>query len=251
MQTVDNHAQSKGSQLTLSLILVFSCLMLWLMPVTHELCVKLDVKAFNLLNQSLLLSHKWQLFWGYLNHPQETWLNLVLMVSINLWALFSLPKYERAAAVLKLIYFWLFFQIVLLFTHQLFAEWLVIERNSPSLVLEPWLLLSDSLNMNLKVASRHSFPAGHALVLVFWAKFTSLYAPTRFKPLLWSVVVLFTLPRLFSGAHWLSDVVFTAFYSWLWFNISIITPLYSRALRSIESLILNLQQKTRKIAGTI
>ncbi len=252
MQTLEyRRTQPKEFQLTLSLAFVLGCIMLWVLPASNEFCKQIDAQAFNYLNKSLLQSHSWQLFWGYLNHPNETWLNLILMGGINILAVTCLPKYKRTSAIAKLIYFWIFFQFVLLFTHQLFANWLHIERDSPSLVLHTWVLLSDNLNMNLKVASCHCFPAGHALVLVFWAGFTSLYAPRWFRPVLWFVAILFSLPRLFSGAHWLSDIVFTAGYAWLWFNLAISTPVYSFSTNKIEILILNLQQRTRKIAGTI
>ena len=253
MQNYTNHDTGhwKALQLTKSMLLVVGCLLLWFLPLTSDLCRLIDRETFKFLNHTLTYSHAWQLWWGYLNHPYETWLNLIFMVTLNLVALYSLPAYKRPKAFAMLLYFWFFFQFVLLFTHKFFADFLDIHRDSPSLIITPFVVLSESLGMHLKVASCHCFPAGHALVLVFWAKFTKLYAPRWINILAMITVIVLSLPRLFSGAHWLSDIIFTIFYALLWFNIAVGTPLYSYGIEQVQRFLGFIVSRNKKLAGEV
>lgn len=240
MQYLDSKTQANWqvSRLTQYALLVGICLSVWFSPITHSYCTWLDAKTFEVLNSSLLHSRAWQLLWGYLNHPNESWLNVIFMLAINIIGIYSLPHIRRRAATAGVIYFWLFFQLILLFTNKFFSVWLDIHRASPSLVITPWVLLTDSLNIaGLKVSSSNSFPAGHALVLIFWVKFTTLYSKPWVHKIAWLTVLMLILPRMFSGAHWLSDVIFTVCYALLWFEIAIGTPLFKFATGSIQKLI--------------
>lgn len=202
-------------------MLVASCILLWLHPYTNGYCVWLDHKTFEVLNSSLLYSHKWQLFWGYLNHPNENWLNIIVMAGINILGIYSLSSKERTEAFAKVAFFWIFFQLILLFTHKVFNGLLDIQRVSPSLVITPWVVLSESLNISgLKVSSNCCFPSGHVLVAIFWARFTMLFSKKWLQPFVVTIAIMLILPRLFSGAHWLSDAVFTICYGLLWFKIA-------------------------------
>lgn len=240
MQYLDYKTQPKWEavKLTQYSLLVGICLLLWFIPSTHYFCTWLDATAFKTLNSSLLYSHSWQLLWGYLNHPNESWLNVIFLFAVNILGIYSLPKFKRRKAISGVIYFWLFFQLILLFTNKFFSVWLGIHRASPSLVISPWVLLTESLNIaSLKVSSTNSFPAGHALVLIFWVKFTTLYSKAWVHKLAWLTVLVLILPRMFSGAHWLSDIVFTICYALLWFEIAAGTPVFEFVTHNIETLI--------------
>lgn len=228
----------KIQQVTNHMLLVVAGLLVWFMPALHGWWQKLDFGTYAVLNQSLQYSRAWQLFWGYLNHPNESWINVVVMGAINILGVMTIAKEKRPRAIANVIYCWLFFQIVLLFTQKVLINGLNLQRFSPSMVQYPWVVLSEALNIpNIKVYSNSSFPAGHALVLIFWAKFISLYCNAQIKRLAIFTVILFTLPRLFSGAHWLSDILFTIFYALLWFKIAVATPLYTYIITGIENLI--------------
>ncbi len=223
-------------KLTKYFLLVVASLLVYFMPALHQFWQQLDYTTYELLNRSLELSKAWQFFWGYLNHPNENWLNIVAMGTINIMAILALDKNRRPRAIAQVMYFWLFFQIVLLFTQKALIGGLHIQRSSPSVIHYPWVILSETLNIsNIKVYSHCSFPAGHALVLIYWAKFTWLYCNAKYSRLVSFVLILLLLPRLFSGAHWLSDIVFTYFYGLLWFNIATGTPLYQSAISFIEN----------------
>lgn len=212
---------------TLFFLPLAAALLLWLLPTTHPFCVYLDTNLFELLNNSLRYSHAWQLFWGYLNHPHESWLNVVCMVAINILGIFSLEQTKRKQAFASILYFWLFYQLVLFLTHAMFSDLLHIHRDSPSVVLNSSVILSKTLNMpTLKVFSNNCFPAGHALVAAYWAGFSMFYAKPWVRGIIFMTATLLVLPRLFSGAHWLSDVVFSTFYGLLWLSLARHNPLF-------------------------
>lgn len=200
------------------------CCLLWFLPITHGLCTKIDTQLAIWFNQSLAIfrnGHSWQLLWAYLNHQNENWLNVIFMLSLNVIGIFALSKPKRPQATALVLYLWLYFQIILLLTHLIFSDLLHVRRLSPSLVISPWIMLNDVLNMhNIKVYSESCFPAGHVLILIFWARFTLLYSVRWLRYLVIATVITLTLPRLISGAHWPSDVIFTTVYATLWFYIA-------------------------------
>lgn len=214
-------SHSTALQLTkLSLILLF-CLWFWFFPATHKIAYRVDVTIFSWLNSSLQFSPYWQLLWGYLNHPNESWLNVIYLLLINLAVLYNIPTFKRKNAAIGIIYFWLFFQIVLLCSHLLFNILLDIQRSSPSISLQPTVILSEILNMpEIKTSSRNCFPAGHTLIAIYWASFSLLYCRNWLRYIIVFSAIMLALPRLFTGAHWLSDIAFTILYAAIWFNIA-------------------------------
>jgi len=210
---INTQADQKISLITKYFALSAICVILWLLPITGNLIRFLDAKIYFSLNNSLLHSNLWQNFWGYLNHPNENWMNVIFMVGINFYAIFALPSEKRLKSFADVLYFWLFFQIVLFVTYQFFSSWLVLDRWSPSIVQEPVVQLSDALGIDgIKVYSNNSFPAGHALVLIYWASFTLGYCSKSIKKVVLSTVLVLGMARLFSGAHWSSDILFTTFF---------------------------------------
>lgn len=249
-----NTAEWQLNRLVESTLWLSLCLFLGTWQHTKPVVDYLDRQFFSYLNGSLNYSYTWRLCWGYLSHPNETWLNMVWMFGLNIVAVFSIPRFKRQHAFAMVIYFWFAFQLALLVTHKIFFDWLEITRASPSLVMDGWVNLQDALGINvLKVASANSFPAGHALVLVYWLRFTNLYCARWVKYLSWSTVLILLLPRLISGAHWLSDIVFTVFYARLWFDLMTCTPWYTILMARIEGMLAGMlhaqQQHSRSVAG--
>ena len=229
MQQLFNDANPRWHirSLLFSIIAIELCLLLWFSAYTSPWCVYLDTRFFLILNQTLLWSKHWAQLWGWLNHPAESWLNLVLMMLINILAIFSLPKNQRKKACMFVIYCWILFQLGLFLSHTIFGNsWLAIKRASPSLVISKSIKLSELVNFSVKDHSENSFPAGHTFVLIYWAGFTVKYATQKFKFLTYLVSIILILPRLISGAHWLSDVIFTTAISYAWLTVVIGTPLY-------------------------
>lgn len=215
----------------------FLCLItsLWFLPKIGPFLQFLDQKIFLLLNKTLSFSLIWQYFWGMLNHPVENWFNLVVMIGINIIAIFLSKKGERKKALLTVLYFWLFFQLTFIGTSLIFSKTLHIHRESPSLILDSFVQLSKALgNEEIKDYSENCFPAGHAMVAIYWFLFTNLLNIKNLNKITIIITILLCSARVFSGAHWASDVVFTYFYAKIWFYSAYLTKVYlSKILKRI------------------
>lgn len=196
--------------------------LVWFLPFTHPVCEWLDRETFILLNKSLVGRKTWQQFWGVLNHPNENWLNLVVMVGINFYGVYKLPKNNKLKGIGLVLYFWAVFQLGLFLSHAFFGHsFLDINRESPSYLITPFVYLNEALNNpNIKIMSASSFPAGHAFVLIYWMLFTRTYVSGFLKFLTYFVAILLLFPRMISGAHWMSDIVFTTFLAYFWYAIA-------------------------------
>ena len=123
--------------------------------------------------------------------------------------------------IFVVLYCWLSFQFFLLINIIIFQKILNLHRDSPSILISGSLRLSQILsNINIKDYSNNSFPAGHALVLIYWALFVNLYATNIIKIISVVVCIFLVLSRMISGAHWLSDTVFSLILGWVYFNLS-------------------------------
>ncbi len=221
-------------------LVCFTALLLWFAPLTHPICQRLDAFTFYLLNGSLVDHPLWQQFWGILNHRREVSLNLVMAALFNLWAILATrDKALRKTRIKQILYFWICFQIGFTLQYHFFNTFLEVARDSPSLTLHPVTKLSVILqNTNIKDASYHSFPSGHAFSMVYWAAFTTFCAPRRIAWVGVTLAFILCLARLFSGAHWLSDTLFSGLLALIWLSWTISTPIY-RAIINHRNLLPN------------
>lgn len=184
----------------------------------------IDAECFLFLNKNLLNNKFSQYFVGMLSHKNESWINVVVMVAINILSILMLNKASKndsSKVHAIVLYCWLSFQIVLLINILIFQKILHIHRDSPSIVIAGAIKLSEVLhNSNIKDYSNNSFPAGHALVLIYWALFVNFYATRFFKIISVFLCIVLILPRMITGAHWMSDTIFSLVLGWMYFNLS-------------------------------
>jgi Kdo2-lipid A phosphotransferase len=182
----------------------------------------IDQKIFLFLNKILLNNTIIQYFLSFLVHKNESWLNVIFMLLLNIIAVLLLPKSKRSKAWGIILYCWLSFQLILLANNLLFQKIFSINRDSPSIVLEGSIKISEILNNNnLKDYSNNSFPAGHALVLTYWALFINLYGNKVIKIIAIITAILLIMPRMITGAHWFSDTACSLLLGWIYFKLSI------------------------------
>ncbi len=214
--------------LIISHIALLSALVLWFVPITHHFFQDLDNTVFLQLNGSLINKPFWQVFWGLLNDRRETKLNLLFAALINIWAILATPdKVKQKVRIKQILYFWICFQLGFMLQEGLFNTWLHVARDSPSLVFKPIVKLSQILQTtNLKEGTLHSFPSGHAFSLIYWASFTLLCSPRYIGIIGLIFAILLCLPRLFIGAHWLSDEVFSMLIALVWLSWTVNNPVY-------------------------
>jgi len=218
-------------------LLLFSSLWFWFNSPASPWLHELDELIFRKLNGSLASHSLWQKFWGMLNHRRETQYNLVIAALFNIWAVLQTQesglKFRR---IKQFLYFWICFQIGFMFQDYFFNAFLAVTRSSPSMVLEPVILLSDILNNSqIKDFSEHSFPSGHAFSLIYWASFTYVCSPKRIGLLAITLASFLCLPRLFSGAHWASDTIFSGLLALTWLGWTLNVPLYYRHINKQSS----------------
>jgi membrane-associated phospholipid phosphatase len=181
----------------------------WLWPSGQAFWAQLDNATFALLNGSLA--------------PQSLW--------SGVWAIASLRLFDLLAAGLMLTLLirkdWLFNQTdrwqalftfiallaILLVIRVIFGKFSTAygwQHSSPSLQILDSVRLSEQYpwlaeHLDLKDASKRSFPGDHASVLMLWGAFMALFARRGKLALVLGLTTLLMLPRLFAGAHWLSD----------------------------------------------
>lgn len=164
----------------------------------------LDGWFFSITNASLRLNRLWDGLWAITNHRLFDLPAALTMAALFLfsgrsssppqWA--TLPVHALIGALLGLL------------AQGLIHEWGTLSRLSPTLELPDSQRLSELTPwIRTKDVSRGSFPGDHGLIL-----FTlTLYGWRLLEPWArWSTAaaaVLFTLPRLMSGAHWLTDIL--------------------------------------------
>lgn len=192
---------------------------LWFSPMGNTL-EEFDILVFKTLNSSLT-NYIWQSVWAILNHSYESTINVFVMVGINFYLISQAPKLSRKKYWYFCLYYWACFQLVLLAEHFIFRDLLQISRLSPSIALDyNKIVLSDIFNFKIKESSGVCFPAGHALVAGYWAAF-SLKMSRNYTANAAIIIIAFVLciSRLFTGAHWASDVIFSVTLGVVWFQI--------------------------------
>lgn len=222
----------------MSLFLPAVAAALWFTPFVGDFMQLLDHKIAFYANESLKLNYYWAYFWGIMNMRIETYMNGVLILILNIWYVLNVPKKDRVPAISMVILMWCWIQVGVIFVHAVFFDGLLLYRNSPSLSLEPFLRLSEYLeNGGVKDASHRSFPGGHGFAMFYWAFFFTRFIPRRLALVTWAVAIFFCLPRIMSGAHWASDIIFAGMLAYFIVNAMCSTPLYGICMRYVSSFI--------------
>lgn len=201
--------------------------LLWINPSPHVWLKNLDTQIFTFLNEWMMRSTRLQALMGVLNNRVETKLNLLFAIALNILAIIaSRNKTFFKIRAIEFIYFWACFQIGYFLQDWFFNAWLHLERLSPSLLIDSSIKLSEVLSdSNIKDSSPHSFPSGHAFSMIFWASFTYLCAPRYIGIFALVSGFLLSAPRLFVGAHWASDVLFSMILALCWLSLTLVPPI--------------------------
>ena len=189
----------------------------------------LDNTAFFLMNGSVSEAGWWQSAAGFANTKLFDKISTIVLVLMLLAFIFFGRQGNLAWRGSGVVFLGLYMLVFVFFRRKLgIGEY---GRTSPSMDLTPFYNLDDLLPAwNVKVAAPSCFPSDHAnasllFVVLFWALAGKRWG---IAALLLSPVFIF--PRMFSGAHWLTDtliggVVFTLLVgSW-----ALATPLFYRA----------------------
>jgi membrane-associated phospholipid phosphatase len=167
---------------------------------------QIDEATFFLLNGSLTDGGLWAHFWAYMNIHLVNVFAGVFMVGLLLWYVFADRDDTIARKMAAFTIIALFVSLGIIVSKTGFQD---MERFSPSLVLSPYYDLNIlQIGIKTKVQSHHSFPGDHGVTTFIYSLLVVLLIKNRTVTTLAVIFALLNnLPRLFSGAHWLSDVV--------------------------------------------
>jgi membrane-associated phospholipid phosphatase len=205
-------ARWRGRGLIACHLVAFILLASWLWPPARALWDRLDAGAFHLLNAPLASNAAWAHVWGVCNmRPVDLGFGLIMLcfLIIGNWIFPAARVRQALYAFLAVLLLLLLIRVGPLNELVKAMHW---QRASPSLTVDGAVRLTDlfpgwARDWHMKDSSGRSFPGDHASVLLLWAIFVSFVARGWRLWLVWLLALLFMLPRLVSGAHWLSDVL--------------------------------------------
>ena len=184
----------------------------WRWPPARLLWDRFDAGVFHLLNAPLASNAAWAHVWAVCNmRLVDLGVGLIMLGFLikGNWIFTAAQVRQALYAFLAVLVLLLLIRVGLLNELVKAMHW---QRASPSLTVDEAVRLTDlfpdwARDWHMKDASGRSFPGDHASVLLLWAIFLSPFARGWRRWLVWGLAMLCTLPRLVSGAHWLSDVL--------------------------------------------
>ncbi|MCF4995484.1 phosphatase PAP2 family protein [Pseudomonas syringae] len=197
-------------RLVLCNVLPLALLAFWLWPTGQMLCVIFDEWLFHLLNAPLASNPIWLHVWAIASlRPFDAVVGIILLALLikGDWVF-------KAIDVRRAFFGFLSILLLLLFIRMLFskfADYMDWQHSSPSMMINGAVHMSDYFpglekTWELKDRSSQSFPGDHASVLLIWALFMGVFARSAGQFLVvWSLALLFMMPRLVAGAHWGQD----------------------------------------------
>jgi len=199
----------------------------WLVEPTRSLWLTLDTHSFWAMNNSLAWGETWQRIWAIANNRAFDLVAAVAMLSLFAFpALITDRGNQRRYIAMVLL---ALFSILIFIT---IGKEIPVDRVSATTDFKDALRLSRLVpDIATKDIASDSFPGDHGLVLFIFAGFACFYLKRGAAILAVLFMVIFTMPRLMSGAHWLTDeLVGAVFLGTIALSWVFATPLHSRGL---------------------
>lgn len=203
------HSRWRLGPLLLCHVLAALILASWVWPASRQYWDQLDAAAFHLLNGSLGASAIWDSLWAVASIRVFD----ILVGAVLLTLLIRQDWLFTAQQLRPALFTFIGLLLVLLVIRLMFtkvATHLGWQHQSPSMYFVNAYHLSDRFPwlervFEVKDRSSKSFPGDHASVLLIWGLFMALFARGAKLAVVAGITLLFMLPRLVAGAHWLSD----------------------------------------------
>ncbi len=196
--------------MALSSLVAVGLIVSWLFQPGRAYWDHLDEVFFRQLNGTLEWGTAWQSIWAVANwRPFDGVVWVILCVILFATVKWRFPKkpFHAAASIALLV-------IVTLGASELVSELLIdrvlgYHRGSPTRALDGEIYRLNSLItwVECKDYSEWSFPGDHGFVLFMCAFYVTYLGRKRVALMAWLVAIVFSLPRMISGAHWLTDIL--------------------------------------------
>ena len=176
----------------------------WFVEPSRSIWLALDDRFFWATNDTLVWSRWWQVLWAAANFRAADLVAASFMVGLYALYVFRRGKDEFIRWFANGLMLTGLFVVAKRFADALS----VVHRRSPTLVYDDAHRLTELVPwISAKDAAVDSFPGDHCMVLLLCAGVISFYLPRAWAAGAWVIAVLFTVPRMMSGAHWLTDVI--------------------------------------------
>lgn len=208
-------------------------------PITEAFWNTIDIAFFKCINSTLRDHPYWQLFWAFANHKLADWVEDLCVLCFFIAYVRQGHQTLRKRKAAELVFIVFYIAAILYFINRvLFRENLDIPRLSPTLVVEDSVRLSDEIPwMKIKDEASKSFPGDHATTALLFAASFSYLAGWRLGVLASLYGAFLCMPRLITGAHWLSDVVVgSGTIAIVCLSWAFCTPLFTRFTNGCERL---------------
>lgn len=198
---------------------IISCLLLisWMIPATRLLWDYLDAVTYLSMHHFFLQTDFSQKFWAIMNSRIADNLSHAIFIIILVRYIFSdkgqYIKKRTIQVIFVLIAVILSVVASKMVQHEL-SNHMSIKRDSPSIVLGHEVALSKVLPglENVKDSSNRSFPGDHAMTLILLCGFIfCLTNKTSLRVAAIITAIIFLMPRLISGGHWITDLIMGSF----------------------------------------
>lgn len=238
------HSQKLNRFLLLIGIAFFLLLSLWFPP-TAQAWHWIDVKVFRWLNFYLAEHPVQQIFWAFVsitNIKIADILGALFLLGFFLIYVFEAKGEERKARTAQLIYALIWFEIAMLLCKQVMTPLMIahgFNRHSPTESLSDTFRLSTVLpTLKVKDSSLFSFPADHGSIVILWCVFLWYFGSWKRGLVAFLSSIVFLLPRLLSGAHWLSDLLVGSL-SWVFLlmSVALFSPVYDWTMCALKQVI--------------
>ncbi len=158
---------------------------------------------FLITNASLGQIDFWDSIWAVSNYRPFD-----LVAALTMALIFAWPGFQRGQpGVINLISRAFIGAMIGSFAKAIIHEILTLNRHSPTLMYSSSQRLSELVPwINTKDASSNSFPGDHGLILLTLTLYGWPYLTRNARYLAATGFIAFSLPRLMSGAHWLTDI---------------------------------------------
>lgn len=201
----------------------------------------LDLGLFRLTNASLAGRETAQIFWAWANTRAFDLLMLVFQI---VFFIAVGPRQSWQQRLAQFVFLYSFAHLALTSAHKGMECIFDIDRLSPNALLTEGVRISHALDcLHVKDASWHSFPGDHSVILSLWALSCGFFKGWKYGAIAMVAACAACVPRLYSGAHWASDMLVGGGTITLFlYGVASATPLHHWAVSKLFYPIARIQQ---------